>query len=507
MGCANSEAAVYAVGDSPGLAQTYPGAILETAPHNSWPTQQQSCDVTAKEWDVIVVGGGNAGLVAALAAADSGAEVLLVERAPHHMRGGNTRHTRNIRCASGADVSTGDAYRRDELWADLCSVGDGPNDEALASLTVRESESMPGWMTAHGVRWQPALKGTLHLSRTNRFFLGGGKALINTYYREVAHRPAITVLYDTAATDLEIEDRTCAAVVLRTAGESRRVRARAVVCASGGFESNIAWLRQYWGAAADNYAVRGTPYNDGALLSCLYRVGAGRAGQEKGFHAIAVDSRSPRFDGGIATRLDSIPFGIVVNKAGERFYDEGEEIWPKRYAMWGRHIAEQPDQAAFSLWDSRAQGLFLPPMYPPYSADSIEGLAGQLGLDPGVLATTVRRYNDAVQRGGVFDPRVLDTCRTAGLTPPKSHWARRLDSAPYYAAPMRPGITFTYMGVAVDAEARVKRTDGSVFSNVYAAGEIMSGNILSNGYLAGFGLTIGSVWGRRAGTRAAQNVR
>jgi tricarballylate dehydrogenase len=461
-----------------------------------------------KPWDVVVIGGGNAALVSALIASGHGARVLLLERAPAVFRGGNSRHTRNIRCVHDrADAYNTGSYPYDELWQDLCGVGSGPSNEGLAELTVRESESVPGWMSAHGARWQPALAGTLHLGRTNRFFLGGGKALLNTYYR-LAERAPVTIRYEASVEALHIVGDSCHELVVRVAGGERRIRAGAVVCASGGFEANIDWLRRYWGDAALNYHVRGPKYNDGTILAELLAAGAQQAGEERGFHAVAVDARSPKFDGGIATRLDSIPFGIVVNRAGQRFYDEGEEIWPKRYASWGRNIALQPDQIAFSLWDSKVHGKFLPPMYGPHEATTIGAVAERLGLDPERVETTVAEYNAAVDRGpgGQFDPGGRDGLCTAGLTPPKSNWAQRIDTAPFYGIAMRPGITFTYLGVAVNERAQVMRQDGSPFRNIFAAGEIMSGNVLSTGYLAGFGMTIGTVWGRIAGREAARHA-
>ena len=454
-----------------------------------------------RPWDVVVIGGGNAGLVAAITARQHARRVLVVERAQAPMRGGNTRHTRNIRCVHRrADEFTG-PYPFDELWRDLCGIGTGPSNEKLAELTVRESETIPGWMSRHGVRWQRPLAGTLQLGRTNRFFLGGGKALVNTYHRAAAQL-GIAVCNGTTVEDLVMEGDRCRGLVTGNGV----IRARAVVCASGGFEANIDWLRRYWGPAADNFLVRGPATNDGRILAALYALGAARAGQERGFHAVAIDARSPRFDGGIATRLDSIPFGIVVNSAGRRFYDEGEEIWPKRYAIWGRNIAEQPGQIAYSLWDAKVQGRFLPPMYDPATAGSVGELARMLGLDPAAVAQTVADFNASIRPGGTFDPAVLDDCATTGISPPKSHWAQPIDTPPYYGVPMRPGITFTYMGTAVTEQARVLRTDGTTFGNVFAAGEIMSGNILSTGYLAGFGLTIGSVWGRIAGAEAARHA-
>jgi tricarballylate dehydrogenase len=390
------------------------------------------------------------------------------------------------------------------LWKDLCAVGNGPNDEELASFTVRDSEAIPPWMTAHGARWQQPLTGTLHLGRTNRFFLGGGKNLLNSYYRYLRTRPRVVVEYDARVVELEFEGNSCVAVVVEFGGSRHRVRTRAVVAASGGFEANIEWLRRYWGDAVDNYIIRGTPFNDGHILAQLFAAGAASAGQERGFHAIAVDGRAPKFDGGIATRLDTVPFGVVVNRDGDRFYDEGEEFWPKRYAIWGRLIAEQPAQIAYAFWDSQVNHLFLPPLYGVTQGPDVAAVATKLGLDPERVVATVESYNKTVV-DGTFDPAQLDDCRTEGLAPPKSHWAQRVDCPPFYGIAMRTGVTFTYMGLKVRSDARVMREDGESFGNVFAAGEIMSGNILSTGYLAGFGMTIGSVWGRQAGRGAARH--
>lgn len=460
----------------------------------------------AADWDVVVIGGGNAGVVAAMAAHDLGARVLIVERAPRHMRGGNSRHTRNIRCVHEPDRFSSGAYHFDELWRDLCSVGEGPNNEDLARLTVSESATMLDWMYGHGARWQRPLAGTLHLDRTNRFFLGGGKSLLNHYYNELGRRGGISVAYDAKVEDLQMTGNRCESVIVSVGSAQHRVRARSVVCASGGFEASLDWLREYWGDAVDGYIIRGTPYNDGHVLARLFAAGAAREGQERGFHAIAVDARSPRFDGGIATRQDAIPLGIVVNRDALRFHDEGFDVWPACYAHWGGHIARQPGQFAVALWDSKVNGLFLPPLYGAYSASSVRELASSVGLSADALTSTVDEYNVAVVSDGPFDHKVLDKCHTSGLAIPKSHWAQRLDKPPYYAVKLRPGITFTYMGVRVRDDGRVLMLDGQPFDNIYAAGEIMSGNILSTGYLAGFGMTIGSVWGRRAGTAAASNV-
>jgi tricarballylate dehydrogenase len=256
---------------------------------------------------------------------------------------------------------------------------------------------------------------------------------------------------------------------------------------------------------ADNFVVRGTPYNKGRVLRALLDAGMKQVGDAKQCHAVAVDGRAPKFDGGIVTRVDAVPFGIVVNQRAARFYDEGEDFWPKRYAIWGRLVAQQPGQIAYVIIDSKPVGKFMPTVFPPVVAASIGELAQRLGLDGGALQATVATFNQAV-RPGRFDPAGLDDCTTAGLDPPKTHWALPLDRPPFYGYSLRPGITFTYLGVQVDEDARVLLDSGARTENVYAAGEIMAGNILGQGYLAGFGMTIGTVFGRIAGRKAAAHA-
>jgi tricarballylate dehydrogenase len=461
----------------------------------------------SENYDVIVVGGGNAALCAALAAREAGCRVLVLERSPEHMRGGNTRHTRNIRCShAAADQFFSGPYSEEEHLQDLIGVTGGPENLDLAKLAIRESSTLPAWMSAHGVHWQQPLAGTLHLGRTNRWFLGGGKALLNTYYQTAA-RMGIDVRYNALVEDLIIENNRFEAARLKNENGGELVRARAVVVAAGGYEANIEWLKRHWGDAADNFIIRGTPYNDGTLLAALLKHGAKAIGDPKGFHAIGVDARAPKFDGGIVTRLDATPFGIVVNRDARRFYDEGEDIWPKRYAIWGTLIAAQPGQIAFCIVDAKTIDRFLPPMFKPHEANSLEALASLLGLDPGTFVNTLTEYNLAAVGNTELRMDRLDKNSTRGLTLPKSNWALPIDRPPFYGLPLRPGITFTYMGVEVDERARVIDQTGKPFQNVFAAGEIMSGNILTKGYLGGFGLTIGSVFGRLAGKEAAANAR
>lgn len=458
----------------------------------------------ARDHDVVIAGGGNAALCAALTARAAGARVVVLECAPRHFRGGNSRHTRNLRVAHAAplDLLPG-AYPEDEFLADLLRVS-GTTNEALARLVIGRSPALPEWMRGHGVRFQTSQRGTLQLERTNAFFLGGGKALLNAYYA-AAERMGVDVLYDAEVEDLEVREGRFASAVVRIGGQAQRIRGRAVVLAAGGFESNTAWLREAWGPAADNFIIRGTPFNTGRVLKVMLEAGAQPVGDPKACHAVAVDARAPRFDGGIVTRLDSVPLGIVVNALGRRFYDEGEDFWPKRYAIWGSLVAQEPGQLAYSIVDDRAMGRFMPSVFPPIEAASIPELARRIDVPADALEATVGEFNRAV-RPGAFDHRTLDDCRTEGLVPPKTHWARPIDTPPFRAYPLRPGITFTFLGLTVDERARVIMTNGMPAENVYAAGEIMAGNILRRGYVAGVGMTIGTVFGRIAGEGASRHA-
>ncbi len=393
------------------------------------------------------------------------------------------------------------SYTGEEYWQDLLSVTEGHTDEALARLMIRHSGELPGWLYEKGVRFQPALTGTLNLARTNAFFLGGGKALLNAQYR-TAEALGVRVCYDSEVKRLNISRGRFSSAVFLNQGNKYEITARSVVVACGGFQANESWMREVWGEAADNFIVRGTSYNRGAVLKDLIGKGAETTGDPTQCHAIAVDARAPKYDGGIVTRLDCVVFGIVVNRFGQRFYDEGEDSWPKRYAIWGRLIARQPDQIAYAIMDSKVLDRFMPSLFPPMTADTIEQLASDLGIESGALTRTVDQFNASVSTGS-YNPEILDDCSTQDLEPPKSHWALPVDTPPFYAYPLRPGITFTYLGVKVDEQARVLFQGGKSSPNVFAAGEIMAGNILGKGYCAGTGMTIGAVFGRLAGQHAA----
>src|SRR3954468_17022743 len=462
-------------------------------------------DLTRK-YDVLVAGGGNAALCAAVAAARAGSSVLVVEAAEKFYRGGNTRHTRNMRCAHDAATDTlSGPYAEEEFFDDLLRVTQGNTDEVLARHMIHESKDVLDWMPRQGVRFQPALGGTLSLGRTNSFFLGGGRSMLNALYL-TAESLGVEIAYEAEVVDLDVDSGMFLSATVQRGDEPRIVRAATFVAACGGFESNIEWLKQYWGAAADNFLIRGTPNNRGTVLKMLIERGVQETGDPTQCHAVAIDARAPKYDGGIITRLDCVVFGIVVNKNAQRFYDEGEDIWPKRYAIWGRLVAAQPDQIAYIIFDASVVTSFMPTLFPPIGAPTISELATKLELDPVALEKTVTDFNAAVQPG-TFDHTILDDCRTEGITPAKTHWARKIEHAPYLAYPVRPGITFTYLGTRVNRQSRMVMKDGKPSANMFAAGEIMAGNVLGKGYAAGIGMTIGSVFGRVAGREAAKNAR
>ena len=410
--------------------------------------------------DVLVIGGGNAALCAALMAREAGASVMLLESAPREWRGGNSGHTRNLRCMHDApqDVLV-DAYPEEEFWQDLLKVTGGLTDEHLARLAIRHSATCRPWMVKHGVRFQPSLSGALHTARTNAFFMGGGKALVNAFYRS-AEKLGVQIHYNAEVDTVELDEgHFVAASVMHKQSDGsvrrERIEARTCVLAAGGF--------------------------------------------------VAIDARAPLYDGGIGTRIDCVSLGVVVNREARRFYDEGEDFWPKRYAIWGRLVAQQPGQVAYSIIDAKAVGRFMPPVFEGTKADSLPELARKLGLDEATFMQTLNDYNLACRKGK-FDHTALDDCHTEGVTPAKSHWARPLDIAPYYAYAVRPGVTFTYLGLKTDETTAVRFND-QPSPNLFVAGEMMAGNVLGKGYTAGVGMTIGTAFGRIAGEQAAKAVK
>ena len=431
----------------------------------------------------------------------------MLEGAPRDFRGGNSRHTRNLRCMHDAptDVLT-DAYSEEEYVADLLRVTGGQTNETLARMVVRASAGCPAWMRRFGVRFQPSLRGTLHLGRTNAFFLGGGKALMNSYYA-AAERRGVRVLYDAEVVALDVADGR----FTRRDRQRRRTRDRRcghgpVVLASGGFESNLEWLKEIWGDAADNFMIRGTPYNRGTVLKLMLGVrrGAGRrpdAVSRGGDRRARAEVRrrhrhAPRLRLASASSSTRAASGSTTRaKTSGRSATRSGAVSSRSSPIRSRTRSSTPRSAARSCRRCFRRS----------SASSIRELASLLGLSPDALEATVTAFNRAV-RPGTFDHARAGRLPDRGARPNKTHWAQAIDTPPFWGYPLRPGITFTYLGLKVDERARVLMTGGAPAENIFAAGEIMAGNVLGKGYVAGVGMTIGTVFGRIAGREAASHV-
>ncbi len=459
---------------------------------------------TPDDPDVLVIGGGTAALCAAISARRTGASVLLVEQAPKWLRGGNTRHSRNLRIMheEGTALATG-VYSEQEFWSDLCRATGGTTDPLLGQLLVRRSAEATDWLASAGVHFQPTSSGVLPPSRKTAFLLGGGTAMLNSLYA-AAERIGVVVSYGFEVGDLRIRQGRLESIRCGRGPESRSFSPRAAIACSGGHQANRDWLRAQWGEAADGFINRGTPFASGAVLSAMLRQGAAPVGDPGGAYLVAVDARSPPDDGGIVTRVRCMPAGIVVDTAGRRIHDEGGDAASTRYALWGQRLAGCPGQTAYLILDARGVATAPPSLYPPIAAEDIPGLAARLEIAPGPLADTIARYNAAVcPPTGDGDERGW---HTVGLDPPKSHHALPLTEPPFAAYPMRPGITFTYQGVRVDAQTRVRLNDGGTIENLFAAGMIMAPNIIGRGYISGLAMTIGIVFGRIAGEEAARHA-
>jgi tricarballylate dehydrogenase len=454
--------------------------------------------------DVLVIGGGSAGLSAALAARHFGASVRLIEQAPLALRGGNARHARNFRLMHDRPTRyVAGAYSEMAFLQDLLRVTRGASDEQLARRLIQGSATIAEWLAENGVRLQDAAPGAMPRSCRTAFLLGGGKAMINALYATAA-RIGVAIEYESDLVGLDFDDgRNCHATMVHSGKIQRIVAKTAVICA-GGHQANLDWLRQDIGAAADGFVVRGTPYATGSVLRLLLKSGVKPVGHASRCHLVVVDARGPKYDGGIVTRITGIPYGIVVDRNATRFADEREDVGKTHFARWGARIAECPGQIAHLILDAGGVARAPPTAWPPIQAASIAALAETLGLDQIVLDRTVRTFNHAVaDRSAAPSPaQIID-----GPAPPTSYAVPPLVLPPFAAYPMRPGITFTHFGVAVDNSLRIRMDDSRPASRVFAAGMIMAANILSQGYLAGLGITIATVFGRLAGEAAAREAR
>jgi tricarballylate dehydrogenase len=486
-------------------------------------------------YDVIVVGGGNAALCAALAAQETGARVLVLEAAPHEERGGNSRFTAGgMRVAyhgvddllelvpdlteeerANTDFGT---YTQDQFYDDLCRVTQYHTNPQMAEALVSRSLETTLWMRNRGVRFAP-IYGRQAFKVEGRFKFwggltveasGGGPGLIDSLYTIALHN-GVDVSYQSRALELIDDDNGVRGVLARLQGRRQSFGAKAVVLASGGFEANAEWRTRYLGPGWDLAKVRGTRFNTGDGIRMALEIGAMPYGNWSGCHAVGWDRNAPEFGDlsvGDGFQKHSYPFGIMVNARGRRFVDEGADFRNYTYAKYGRAILEQPGQFAWQIFDRKVAHLlrdeYRIKRVTKVTAETLEELSGKLeDVDPQGFLEEAQAYNSAVQTSVPFNPNIKDGRCTNGLALNKSNWANSLDSPPFEAYAVTCGITFTFGGLKIDNKGSVINTDGLPIHGLYAAGELVGGLFYFN-YPGGTGLTSGSVFGRLAGTSAAR---
>ena len=486
-------------------------------------------------WDVVVVGGGNAAMCAALSAREAGARTLVLEKAPEAWRGGNGFFTaggfrfafksfEELRAIVGdmsdeeAAAMEVDPYTEDAYYDDLMRVTEDLADPDMALTLVRESQPTVRWMRDRGVRWIPMFgRQAYKVGGKFRFWgglvleaVGGGPGLIDMEYASAA-KAGIEVRFETKAMRLMTDDRgAVTGVVVRTPGGTETIAARAVVLASGGFEANPEMRTRYLGPNWDLARVRGTPFNTGDGIRMALDAGAQPWGHWSGCHSVQWDFNAPWHGDrkvGDNFQKHSYPLGIIVNIRGQRFVDEGADFRNYTYVKYGRAVIEQPRRAAFQIFDQKVIGMLREEYrireVTKAEDTTLEGLAKKLEIDVAGFVDTVTRYNAAVQPG-TFNPAIKDGKGTRGITPPKSNWAQPLDTPPYVGFAVTTGITFTFGGLRITGDGQVIDLEQRPIPGLYAAGELVGG-LFYQTYPGGSGLMAGSVFGRIAGRAAARS--
>jgi tricarballylate dehydrogenase len=484
--------------------------------------------------DVVVVGAGNAALCAAVAARDAGAEVVVLERAPEADRGGNTAFTAGaMRTVYGgvadlkalmpdlsdAEIENTDfgVYDAEAFYDDMARVTEHRADPDLVEVLVTRSHETLTWMAERGIRFAPAYgRQAFKVNGRFRFWggltvevVGGGPGLVESEHK-IATQAGVRILYNSRATGLLSDDTGVHGVVAVIDGVTTEISARAVVLASGGFQSNVEWRTRYLGPGWDLAKVRGTRFNTGEGHRMALDAGASAAGHWSGCHAVGWDRNAPEYGDlavGDGFQKHSYPLGIMVNANGQRFVDEGADFRNYTYAKYGHRILEQPNQFAWQVFDQQVVHLLRDEYRireaTRVQAATLDELAGRLdGVDSDGFLREVASFNAAVQTHVTFDPTVKDGRGTVGLAVPKSNWANPLTDGPFLAFQVTCGITFTFGGIRITPQAEVVNAEGSVMPGLFACGEIVGGLFYHN-YPGGTGLTAGSVFGRIAGTNAA----
>lgn len=479
--------------------------------------------------DIVVVGAGNAALCAAIAAAEKGARVTVLEISSEEEKGGNTAYTHgSIRFSynDGAqvrllmpemtdkdfEITEFGTYTEEQFFDDLSRMSNYRTDYDLASIMTKKSYETVRWLTEHNVKWIP-IYGRQAYKINGKFVfwggmvieaVGGGKGLVDSLHNE-AKRLGVTIHYQTAAVELVSENRTIEGVIVRSNGKERKIACQAVVLASGGFHANVEMRTKYLGAGWDTVHTRGCKYNVGDGLRMAMSLGARTTGNWSAAHAVSGDRYLADYKEGFQKL--SFPFGIMVNKDGKRFIDEAADFRNYIYAKVGSEILKQPGQHAWQVYDAKAKP-YLREEYngrhvSKVTANTLEELAEKMeGIDVNSFLREIDSYNASIDQSIPFNPNQLDGKKTTGLAVPKSNWANSIDEAPFEAYEVTCGITFTYGGLKINKRAQVMHNDFTPIDGLYAAGEIVGGLYYDN-YPGGAGLTSGSVFGKIAGENAS----
>jgi tricarballylate dehydrogenase len=490
------------------------------------------------QYDVIVIGGGNAALCAALSAQEHGAKALVLERAPEDEAGGNSRFTAGaMRVAyDGVDDLRGlmpdltddevartdfGTYTAEQFLDDMARVTQYRCDPDLTEILVKRSLDTLSWMRGKGVRFAP-IYGRQAFKIDGKFKFwggltveawGGGPGLVDAL-TGAAKKHGIDIWYQARALELLNTDEGVQGVRLKRDGKTVEVHAGAVVLAGGGFQSNPEWRARYLGPNWELAKVRGTRFNTGDVIRMALDIGAAPTGNWSGCHAVGWERNAPEFGDlavGDAFQKHSYPFGIMLNAEGRRFVDEGADFRNYTYAKYGRVILNQPGQFAWQIFDRKTLHLLRDEyrirQVTKVTANTLEELVKKLDdVDAGAALAEIKAYNAAVRRDVAFNPNVKDGRCTQGLTVPKSNWANVLDEPPFEAYAVTCGITFTFGGLRIDISAGVMSTDGAAIPGLFAAGELVGGIFYFN-YPGGTGLTNGAVFGRIAGASAANRAK
>ncbi|WGS17855.1 MULTISPECIES: FAD-binding protein [unclassified Bradyrhizobium] len=464
---------------------------------------------TVKNYDFVVVGCGAAGLSAAVTYAEATAgravQIAVLERTKKEARGGATQWT-------GAFLRINESRKLDADWPDrVRRVSGGRSDFEYCRKLEQETPATLRFIEERGVElvfpefpFAHTFNGEAGVTPPG-LPVGGGAAIVSALFNALEKHANVDILYETEAVRLSVSDAGAVdgLIVRGNDGKLKRIGADAVILASGGFEGNVEMLTRYIGARACDLPLiaPGIASNRGDGLRMALELGADTAGQFDMIHAEPIDTRTSRADAVIYTYTG----GIFVNGEADRFYDEGRDTWDNTFEHIGYEIWRNQNQKAF--WIADAKTMQIPGVemgmlsdVPPEKADTIEVLAGKLGLDPARLGKTVATFNAAAVPGK-FEPGRLDGRSTTGLTPPKSNWAVPLDTPPFYGIPLTAAICFTYGGVRTDLHARVVTPSGNPIPNLYAAGEVTG--LFYHEYPPATSVLRSLTFGRIAGAHAA----